>query len=218
MQISPITNYSSSKNSQQTFCSIKPTIRVGENALREFRTEYPRLVSTARIQLRAFNLGNDPKYGDIKYCITNFINKKQVIYETQKKQRKLDSFDNLITLLVKEFTNSKLAQCTEMTEVVQYNLLKKGIKADLVGIKIYGDTYKPCEEHCFILLNIAPKGQFRNPSTWGSKAVIIDPLLGECKPAKEMLLRYETLFKIDKKKDRVYFIPNNFFDKDKFVR
>lgn len=132
-----------------------------------------------------------------------------------------ESYFNSAIPLIKQFG---LTNCGDMAYIVQSKLLKKGIRADRISIEIAPKEYyhrvKPrtCSEHTFVVIDLAKNAILTKPKTWGSKAVIIDPWLGQCKPAYEMLLEYENFFKLDSKKERFSFIDSNRFDVDKYLK
>lgn len=68
-----------------------------------------------------------------------------------------------------------------------------------------------CENHAFVVVDMAKGAKPSNPKTWGSKAVIVDAWTGQSKPAHEMILEYESIFDIDKKTEALKFMNRDVF-------
>lgn len=120
--------------------------------------------------------------------------------------------------------NFKVANCGEMALITQSKLLKKGIKANLIGFNIKPKEYyhrvadRACDAHGFVVINVAANALLNKPKTWGSKAVIVDTWLGQCKPAYDMLLEYESIFKINPQRERLEYKNVNRFNIDKYLQ
>ena len=77
-------------------------------------------------------------------------------------------------------------------------LRKKGYKTEKVNliIRSTGATRRFSKDHCFILVNPKKKFEFYNPSTWGTKSVVVDPWLGFVSRKDDAISKYASFFDI----------------------
>lgn len=194
-----------SKKQQIYFGNIKSQIRIGEQVLKEISVEYPNLNSSTKIKLRVFNLNRDTLSKEKAIIIKNLLDlsnakaKKINMIRTLYNFESFDDFMKTLTCLIKKYS---VANCGEMARIAQDKLLKKGIMADVVELNINNEvlSHRPFKDHSFVVTNLASNSHLYHPGTWGNKAVIVDPWLGECNSAKEMMIKFENMFKLVKDK------------------
>ena len=92
----------------------------------------------------------------------------------------------------------KVANCGELTDILVAELKEKGYKTEKVNLVVrsLGATRRFAKDHCFILVNPKKKFDFYNPSTWGSKSVVVDPWLGFVSRKDEAISKYTSFFDI----------------------
>lgn len=93
-------------------------------------------------------------------------------------------------------------------------------KNKVINNFLINDAYRKVrtyQDHEFIVLNMAKSAVLHKPETWGSKAVIVDPWLGRCRPAHEMILEYECLFRLDEERECLIFYDKNGLNVDEYL-
>lgn len=90
----------------------------------------------------------------------------------------------------------KVANCGELTDILEAYLKKKGYKTTKVNliIRSSGTTKRRAKDHCFILVNPKKKFDYYDPSSWGSKSAIVDPWLGFVGRKEEAIEKFYSFF------------------------
>lgn len=94
------------------------------------------------------------------------------------------SFDQYINIIKSSIeTQRKLngkvyVNCGELAALTQYELLKRGIEAHQLLIKLLKKTMTPnkipCPSHCAVITGLDKNAIIETPSTWGDNAKVID--------------------------------------------
>ncbi len=143
-----------------------------------------------------------------------YLDTTQKIYDNIRKLR--DEFDKQYTLnkdhdyqlLKRLMQKHKGANCRELVEVMKYELDKKGIESTRVGMNIKSRDFKKRrmhDDHIFLLVNPDKNAEIENPTTWGSKAIIVDPWAQVVSYAAEGLQKIELTFGLDKPNEYLKF-------------
>lgn len=191
-----------SNSHRVSFSSIKPTVRVGESVLKEFSNTYPALKSPSLIAINMHEKG--------VWCVPKFRSFLDSVTSLLIADRSAAGlFKTPIKTLVK---NSGVANCGEQRNLMKDMFEKRGIKTQSVSFCINNNLthlmdYKkrPCNDHCFLLLDAKKGADYSNPKTWGSKAVIADPWSKTIKSAFEMIEQYKDKFNFDSNSEYMLF-------------
>lgn len=180
---------------QISFGSLKPSLIAGEQAIREFKTEFPKVFSPSKIATRLddkldISSGNNYSSNLLIKCLIKNSTLKKI-----RSQFDYSSMENYLRSAIPLIKASNVANCNEMALIVQSKLLERGLKADCILAKVVTNDGKPIDKptrnHVFVVMDLAKKAVINEPKTWGSKAVIVDPWAGEFRPAYEMLEEYK---------------------------
>lgn len=123
-------------------------------------------------------------------------NMKEVIYNrlgediTEFRYQDFRSYVHYLRELKRWFKKTKVANCREMADLACLELALKKISVSPVEANlkdIISGEIIPYTDHCFALINLAPKARIENPKTWGKDAVIVDAWAGMVKRAQEGL-------------------------------
>lgn len=193
-----------SLNSKQNiaFTGLKQDIEVSRQIVSGFHKELGRPKSNTFVEAKIYQHIDDEKYTDISIKLTYVKDKysRQIfrLREELKNWLKMTQYTNscllkmdlvktrpVITLdeymkKVKELVSKVgAANCEEYSDIVQYDHLKKGINANVVGVCVYskyGDKF--LRNHSFCVRSLAQGAEVNNPSSWGDKAIVADAWLG----------------------------------------
>lgn len=218
-----INNITNTNNKTVSFKSIKPTIKIGEEAIRYFNTVCPKTQSSTRFSLKIHQrFGKPLTENDFPLLERIFYRTLNKINELKKRSKLIPETLSPIELsremipLINEF---KAANCITMLKVIRGYLLSKGIKIKNVGFYIIDKETKlltfwkrSCNDHSFIVLGMAKEASSVDPKTWGSKAVIVNPWLKEVAPAHELLRKYKSLFGVDTKTESIVIFDDDVQD------
>ncbi len=210
------------QNNQISFRGIKPTIRIGEQAIREFRMKFPALKSSTttitRI-LQAEALSNT----------ASLVSKMQRLAWRQhgdwchiQQFLTANSFDGYIKTILPLIKEYNVANCGEMTLITQHKLLNQGIKTNVIRFiiknkKDRSSIQRLSNDHWFLVLNMAKDAPYNEPQKWGNKSVIIDPWIKKSSAAREMVEYYKHFFRIDESKEYLCFEKYDTFDVDGYL-
>lgn len=207
-----------------SFQSIKPTLRTCDDLTRGVKNEFLNSKSSTKTGLRIYQAKeiNAPE---------NIINKLMDRFKKQSdeisriREHYEDIFDksdfSAYAEALGDFAKeNKLIECGEMADIVKKRLMDKGIKTKTVNILMNPFTQKHnrlFDRHTFLVANLKKGADISNPKTWGNKAVIIDPWVGEALPANKMIKRYNQLFDIDEKHECLEFVGSDYSDIHDFL-
>lgn len=212
------------QQNQVTFKSIKPVIRTGEQAIREFKAEFPVINSSSRLSVR---MGNACYFHLNHRCTPRleaiFRRQNETINEIRRELDKLPFKESVekLSLLLK---TKKTGNCDEMARLIQYNLLQKGIKTDVVECFIVPNKdakknyIRGINAHVLAVVNMPEKALYDKPKTWINKAVIVDAWTGECGSAHKMISRYKDFFNVDTENEHLEFVLANDIDVNEYLR
>lgn len=178
--------------------SMRQTIKSGEAELREFYNKFPNLTTPSNLFYRMAHLPNKDNVKDLQLKIIDYIFNKHEIMK--------NSFKNISRINPEKYTKQasnilqqdKIANCGHLGLFFHYQELLNGENSELIQVKVKGRGFDHYKDHVFVLKNKSPKANARNPKSWGSKAVILDPLLKRVAPAHELIAEYEDLLRLKK--------------------
>lgn len=179
---------------------------------RELCAEISGIPSSTRMYLKF-----DTVYKNYDSCLPKqslFIKKSNEVMSRIWKLR--DEFEEKYTLnqdydyklLQKLVRKHRGANCREMVELMKYKLTAKGIDCKLIGMDI--KTKNPAlrrmaSDHIFLVANMSEDAKTSDPTTWGSKAIIVDPWGQTVSYAADGINHLKTLFKLDETQEYMVF-------------
>lgn len=209
-----------SQKNNTSFGHIKPTIRMGEQVIQEFNQEFPKLYSSTKIASRLSHLEQNKIPHKTRVNLMDLLRNLDMQISNFRASFNGLSYAELMDAMPALVKKHNLANCGEMTLIIQDKMLKKGIECHLISAEVKNKTQERWfSDHVFLATNLKPKANLSKPKTWGNKAVIIDPWLKECSPASKILRKYKLLFSIDEDKDEKLVFKNaNFFNVKKYLK
>ena len=140
-----------------------------------------RLESLSRKQTSV--LLEDKYYSKFFHAMNSKMNGIAKLRETLMDRRPRHALE-IMDAIVKRF---KIGNCQEQSLLMRDKLQKAGITAELTG--------RGFLDHCYLVCNISPQANIKNPSTWGKKAFIVDPWLNKVFRSKEeAFVEYKRIF------------------------
>lgn len=197
-----------------SFGNLKPSIRIGEQEIYEFYREFPNIISTTKLASRLSNIKQSNMPYELRLNLHMLLKRLDLKITSQRLKYYRPDYDDFLRILPIAIKKSGLANCGEMSAIIQNKMLKKDIECHQVSMFIKNDKQKrDFIDHAFLIINLNPKSKLKNPKTWGNKAVIIDPWFKECAPAIEMISKYKMFFKLDENnREKFVFRDSNFFN------
>jgi len=173
------------------FTSLKPQKRLGEKVLREFESEMGYLKSSSNLGLR---LEKDRSILR-KNLYENLLKKNTKldceIYDSfickkisNKKFKSIDDFKRRLIKNIKRKGNK--ANCWEDMMIVFAKLLEKGEKPQNFQV-IVCNNKGSLANHFSTVIGLKKNAKIDDPTTWGTKALIVDAWAKMVKPASEGL-------------------------------
>ena len=171
------------------FTSIKPEMRIAEQVLKEFKQEFPYLQSGSIIRSKiALHEGNLKYKEQIKALhpkmetLDREINKATDIL-LDKRYMSVNNFLRKIKRLIKK---SGKANCGEDFFIIHKSLVDKGLKPQNFQMVAFLNNGK-ATNHFSTVFNLKKGAKMNNPTTWGSKAIIVDGWKGIAMKANDAL-------------------------------
>lgn len=163
------------------FKGVKQNLRTGEAVLKDFRKEFNfQIKSNTHIFRKMLQHCCKPN-GEMLWKKLSPINNR-IFFEIQNMKTELKGFylsvDNFVDQLKQKIKLTKHGNCNEQAEIIKQKFIKRGYKAYNVGIIITVNETKKirdCGEHVFTVFGLKENADLTKPSTWGNKAVIVDP-------------------------------------------
>ncbi|MDD3013129.1 MAG: hypothetical protein PHC34_05445 [Candidatus Gastranaerophilales bacterium] len=194
-------------NSSISFEGIKPTIRVGEEVVRSIRKDLPGLKSCTMIVTKMEQHEDNIKYDEVRNKLYNLIKKKLPGISYFRKCGYI-----LNDKLKERVIRLGNADCEVHSDIVKLELTKRGENANLVEFNII-DTEsgkrpynrRSCNDHSFVVLGMKKDASFKDPKTWGTKAVIVDSWAGIVENAFDAIERYKLMIKFDPEIEELVF-------------
>lgn len=175
------------------FTSRAKIVRELDDINRKFANSFADIPSPSKIITRMDVLsGKETKYSlpkNIENACRKYVDKLRVM------RADLDENPDPKEIL-RIVKKHKVANCGELTDILQAELRQKGYKTEKVNliIRSLGATRRFAKDHCFILVNPKKKFDFYNPSTWGSKSIVVDPWLGFVSRKDEAISKYASFY------------------------
>lgn len=193
--------------------SLKENLRIGEDALREFKKEFPYLRSDTMLDVRLKRLKSPiPKNISEEMFFLTCAYKHYVSSSRNANcfiDFNFDSLDDYIKVFKNNIKNFKAINCKEYKILSGYSILKKGFKSRLMAMQVYNKEGFPekNESHGFTVIGMKKDADPRNPITWGQKAVVVDFWGNLVMKADEALKYFKMHFfsKIDSDKDELIY-------------
>ncbi|HSA07169.1 MAG TPA: hypothetical protein P5556_08305 [Candidatus Gastranaerophilales bacterium] len=209
------TSINSQNNAHLPFQSIKPTLRICDQAVREFKQEFPALKSNTAIELKILNLYGTqneyliPKLRQVRHKFDEQVTSLR--FDREFFETALCSPSLKFKTLKKLVKKYQAGNCGEQADIMQYELLQKGLKAKQISFCIKNQTIpRKCNDHVFVVVDLAEKAKINKPETWGTKAIIVDPWSGLVGKAHDVLKEIMKNFRFNEKKEKLDFKIDNF--------
>lgn len=216
-------NITPQPSNQISFQSIKPTIRIGEQAIKEFSEEFGSVKSSTMTMIKILHAKGLPNAGALVPKIQRRAWEQYSDLCHIRTNLYVNSFDGYIKTLIPLIKKYQVANCGEMAFITQHKLLNRGIKMNVIRLLIKNkkdrtNIKRLVYDHAFLAANIAKGAPHDKPERWGSKAVIFDPWLRKSAAAHEMMEYYERFFKIDEANEHMIFENCDKFDVDRYLK
>lgn len=171
---------------------------------RQFCLEYLHIPSSTKMDLKydiKYRNYNEDRFIPEKY-LEKSKNLFKRILDLRKEFEKSfttneDKDYKLLKSLIKKY---KGANCRELVELIRYQLLEKGIDCKKIGLDVLSKDktkIRIADNHVFLVANLKEDAQIEKPSTWGSKAIVIDPWAQMVSYATEGIKKMEINFGLD---------------------
>lgn len=166
-------------NSYIPFLGIKQDKILCEKMMQQYRKEYPvNFHSPSKIESSFEKHQNNPKY--------QAINRKLVRVWRKYINSLADVRENIRTTFWGDYVNltknatmaNKTANCSEQATLLQDIFLRNGESAHKVAMEIRdneGFIKKTNGSHTFLVTGLKEGADYKNPKTWGNKAIVVDP-------------------------------------------
>ena len=183
---------------------VKQNLRMGEEVLKEFKTEHPYIRSNTMMNIYIERHKNDSRYTNIlpklsgKSCLAGLkINEIRYNYERSSRN---------IEILSKSLKRDKSANCKECTTLIFDKLLKRGCKPQNIKLDIVSDAEKARpRNHTFTVIGLDNKADIAKPHTWGKDCIIIDGWATIVKRAQDGVEYLKQLFCVDSEQEKCIF-------------
>lgn len=175
------------------FCSKAKIIRQLDDINRQFIKKFDDIPSPSKIMAKIdiYHNKDSKKYIPLEWrnVCKKYIEKLKIM------RADLDDATNHEEIL-RIVQKHKVANCGELTDILQAELRQKGYKTEKVNliIRSLSATKRQAKDHCFILVNPKKKIDFYNPSTWGSKSIVVDPWLGFVSRKDDAISKYTSFY------------------------
>lgn len=194
-------------------------ISAARKCLSKFLSEYGTLKSSTYCAVEA-------EHAKLNNCSDDdVINMQKVGREINKKIKKLRtsmwsqnfaSYEDYVRTLseyVKK--NGAYINCNEAANLVQYLLMKDGIKSDMVFMyTVDKNGYRTNKvEHVFCLIGLDKNANIHDASTWNASCAICDPWANIAMNARDGIKFYKDLFNLDKNKTLSFELIDGLFPK-----
>jgi len=198
-------------NSNISFQSIKPTIRVGEDVVRSIRNDLPGLKSCTMIVMKMEQHENNIKYDHIRLKLYNLIRKKLSGIKYFRNYGYIP--DGRLKERAMRLGN---AECEVHSDLVNDELIKRGKNPKKLQFEIIDNELadklekrpfhrRSCNDHSFVVLDIKENADLNDLETWGNNAVIVDSLVGIAESAFDAIQRYKMIFRFEPEKEQMFF-------------
>lgn len=186
--------------SSVNFTSLRPKKLLGEAVLREFKNEMGYLKSSTYLGYRIVKNESILPIKLEENLLSKCIKLHKDIYDSfivndclSSKFNSLDEFNEQLVRNIKRKGNK--ANCWEDMMIIYTKLLKKGETPLNLSIDVFD------RNHFTTVFGLKKGAKLEKPSTWGSKAMIVDAWFGNgfVKPAKEALKEIELILCVGRK-------------------
>lgn len=123
-------------------------------------------------------------------------------------------YNYYISHLKKCLAAYKVANCGELSNLTQAELINKGKTAYKLGFQIVPNegekaVNRTCDDHTFVVFGLKENADFSNPKTWGNKAVIVDTWGNVVAKADSAIRQFQTQFNLNPKVEHLEFSDSN---------
>lgn len=198
------------------FQGIKQEKIIAEKFLKKCNDVIPYTKSNSYIAAKINQHYGDKKYQDIIDRLFNLYEKyNQFISKNRQELRShwlFKNFQELTDFIKESIIKTKFANCAEKNYVLQSMFLKENISAN--AVRMFTKTKKTGEivhgkDHTFLVFNLSPYAQLDSPSTWGSKAIVVDAWNNIVMKANDAIKYFEKFFSNNLQKEAVMFESAN---------
>ncbi|MDX2085483.1 MAG: hypothetical protein SFZ03_08855 [Candidatus Melainabacteria bacterium] len=171
----------------------RQNLHVGEQVLREIRSEWPVIPSNTLLEHRSQRLGNrydlrSPLHQKLQALFNQYygwVESGRRLWE--QSFRSVHDFARAFYGAIETYPGLNCAECSMLGQLA---LLKRGIVAHRVKLEGVNPATGEAErtyEHAITVFGLRPGANLEKPGTWGQQAVVLDPWLGVVMPADRAL-------------------------------
>ncbi|MCM1265803.1 MAG: hypothetical protein NC200_06350 [Candidatus Gastranaerophilales bacterium] len=183
---------------------VKQKLRLGEQVLKDFKSEYPYIRSNTLINTKIEKHQNDARYSSIlpklsgRSCLAGLkIQGLRYNYERSSQS---------IEVLQKGIKKDKSANCKECATLIFDKLVKRGEKPQNIKFDIVSESEKSKpKNHTFTVIGLAENADITKPHTWGKNCVIVDGWANIVQKAQDGVEYLKELFNFDAAKEQCVF-------------
>ncbi len=208
-------------NSNISFCSIKQDKILCEKMMKQFRSQYPiNFHSPSKIECAFEKHSNNVRYNGINQKLVRLWHKYTNSLAEVRDSLRTTFWDDYINLIKTAVMSKKTANCSEQAKLLQDIFLKNGKKAHLVSMEILdkeGFIKKINGTHTFVVTGLRNGADYKNPKTWGSKAIVVDPWSNLIMNATEAIDYFKGVLNYNSQNNTIVFRNNDLVNVEKYL-
>lgn len=191
--------------------TLKENLKIGEKVLKEFKQEFPYLVSHTYTRAKTLQHSEDFRHLYLAYKLQDLASKykeKIDIMRSFSKPSNFSNYTNYMIKRIKEMQKYKVGNCGDMAEVIQYNFLKENKEAQIIRMDVHDkrtNNFIEPKNHFFTIVGLKQSAIYENPEKWGNQAVIVDPWANIVMKVQDALEYYKEFLKINPQKENISF-------------
>lgn len=201
-----------SKN-KYSFGSLKENMRIGEDALKSFKKEYPYIKSNTFVTMKL----NQHIESDLYKNLNKKLMKLKFIYDfgvgiNREYQRKNARYGSIYSIVKKAIAQRKYGNCGEESVLLVNDFKKWKEPPQMCFMEINNKKTGKClGNHIFPVIGIKKNVDKSNPKRWGNEAVVVDPWLNVVMKSRDAIEYFKTQFCFDSKEEMASFTEINLF-------
>lgn len=176
----------------------------GEKALRNFRAQFPLVLSNTRYNCLIERHKTNKDYAELIPALKGkSILAGLVMSGIRNTYNQAKDKINYLKAAVK---NQKTANCQEQAFLIHNELKEMGIPSQNVRINfVQKDSEQIHKNHAFTVIGLDKDADIQRPHTWGKNAVIVDAWANTVKRAQEGIEYLKEIFKYNPEKEDCVF-------------
>jgi|GEM_PF-3061044 len=171
------------------FGSIKPEMRLAEKVLKQFYKDLGPIQSASLLDNKITRHEGKPLFRHLVRSVRKIANRLDneihgfgFIRAISRRYESIDEVADVFTKLVKKTGENSLkkkinkADCPEMGLIMMKRLMDQGLNPRFFKMTPNNTGLGKYQPHYSVVIGLKPGAKIDKPSTWGSKAIIVDPL------------------------------------------